>query len=125
MKTESIYRRTFKRRLPKQKRIIHLPGADEDRNKWIRCWNCGFRVKVDRDIGDPEHSGIQVTDAAIPANPPFGSGASPISVLENFDMVGLSLKNDKPDGTPETIIYTPRMAEAVRGCPLCGTSNLL
>lgn len=125
--TESIYRRPIRRRLPRQKKTIYLRGADEDRNKWIRCWNCGFIVNVDRDLGDPEHSGIQVSDAAIEANPPFGTGDvnNTLSILENFDMVGLSLKNDAPDGTATTTIYTPRISEAVRGCKFCGCCNLL
>lgn len=111
------------RQTPHRKRTIHLSGSFEDRGKWIRCWNCGFIVNVDRDLGDPEQPGVEITDAIVQAQTLEMGGTAPNCSMDNLDMVGTLIKQDA-SGTAITDYYTPRLAEVSRGCPFCGTNNL-
>lgn len=110
-------------RLPKRKRTIALPGSFEDSGKWVRCWNCGFIVNVDRDLGNQESAGNYETDFYFEAVSPAGSGESPIIVMDTLDQVGPCIVNGL-DGDPVTDYYTPRMPQVSKGCPLCGCANL-
>lgn len=118
----SRYTRYSTTRFPKQKRTIRLQGSFEDRNKWIRCWNCGFIVNTERDLGDPEHAGTYQTDVNVDSPNPMGSGTDPIITIEGLNTIGL-IENGK-DGEPITDYYTPRNPLVNRGCPFCGTNNL-
>lgn len=111
------------RQTPHRKRTIHLSGSFEDRGKWIRCWNCGFIVNVDRDLGDPEQSGVEITDAIVQAQTLEMGGTAPNCSMDNLDMVGILIKQDA-SGTAITDYYTPRLASGGRGCPFCSTNNL-
>ena len=111
------------RQTPHRKRTIHLSGSFEDRNKWIRCWNCGFIVNVDRDLGDPEQSGVEITDAIVQAQTLEMGGTAPNCSMDNLDMVGTLIKEDA-SGTAITDYYTPRLAQVSRNCPFCGCGNL-
>ena len=112
-----------KMRLPKRKRRIAVPGSFEDTGKYIRCWNCGFIINVDRDMGDPERTGNYETDMIVAAQSPVGSGDDIQLGLDTLSMVGVLLI-DGPDGNPVTDFYTPRIPQVARGCPLCGCTSL-
>ena len=68
---ESRYRKYYPRRLPKEKRQIPIFGstayisgqvAEDQSNKFYRCWNCGFLCNTSKDkLGDGV--GYYVTDA--------------------------------------------------------------
>ena len=52
----------------KFKRQMPYYGEGDDQGKWFRCWNCGFRCKVDRDsldTGDHGSGGVTVTSTVI------------------------------------------------------------
>jgi len=110
-------------RTPHRKRTIRVSGSFEDRNKYIRCWNCGFIVDTERDLGDSERSGNYETDAVVYAQPLNFGGTNPISSMDRLDTIGTIIKNG-PDGNPITDYYTPRLPEVAKGCPLCGCTNL-
>ena len=110
-------------RLPKKKRRIALPGSFEDSGKWVRCWNCGFIVNVDRDLGNPEKAGNFETVQILEAVSPVGSGNDPSIGLDVLDQVGTCVKNLSGDIAPDSY-YTPRVPQVSRGCPLCGCGNM-
>jgi hypothetical protein len=118
------YTTYHKTRLPKRKRTIRLKGSFEDKGKYIRCWNCGFIVDTDRDLGDPERSGCYQTDATVYAQTLGMGGSNVESTLDGLDMIGVLIQNDNT-GSPITSYYTPRLPEVSKGCPLCGCSNLI
>ena len=111
------------RKTPHRKKTIHLSGSFEDRNKWIRCWNCGFIVNTERDLGDPEQSGVLVTDAIVQAQTLCMGGSDPRGSIDTLNGVGTMILNDA-SGTAITDYYTPRLASAIRGCPFCGCTAL-
>jgi hypothetical protein len=101
-----------------------LRGSFEDNGKYIRCWNCGFIVNIDRDLGDAEHSGNYETDVSIQAQGLAMGGTNPVSIMEELDTIGTIIENGA-DGNPITDYYTPRLPEVSRGCPFCGCVNLM
>ena len=111
------------RKTPHRKRTIQMSGSFEDRNKWIRCWNCGFIVNTERDLGDPEQSGVLVTDAIVQAQTLCMGGSDPQCSMDTLNGVGTMIENDA-SSTAITDYYTPRLASAIRGCPFCGCTNL-
>ena len=103
------------RTLPKRQRRINLPGSFEDKNKYIRCWHCGFIVDVERDLSSPGSPGTYVTDMVVPA----AVGDSTILGMDTLTMIGVLVTDDwNPD------IYVRRIPHVGRGCPFCGTTNL-
>lgn len=120
---KGTYTTYHKTRLPKRKRTITLKGSFEDRNKYIRCWNCGFIVDTDRDMGDPERSGCYQTDAVVYAQTLAMGGSNVESVIDGLGIIGVSLRNDNAGDDIERY-YTPRKPEVSKGCPLCGCTNL-
>jgi hypothetical protein len=112
-----------KMRLPKKRRRIVLQGSFEDTNKHIRCWNCGFIVDTERDMGDPGRTGNYETDMVVSTQPRTGSGLDTNIYGDTLNMVGTLIANG-PDGNPVTDYYSPRIPQVSRGCPLCGVSNL-
>lgn len=109
-------------RTPKRARRISIPGSFEDKGKYLRCWNCGFIVDVDRDCGDSERSGNYETDFTIEAGPLKGSGSTPYMELDGLNMIGTMIING-PNGDPITDYYTPRLPQSSRGCKFCGVTN--
>lgn len=116
------YTNYSKTRLPRRRRSKQLSGSFEDHGKWIRCWNCGFIINLDRDLGDPERSGNYQTEVIIPSPSPAGSGTTPLSMFDSLSMIGNMIGLDNT-GSAITDYYTPRNSEVAKGCPLCGTNN--
>ena len=105
-----------------RKRTVTIPGSFEDSGKWLRCWNCGFPVNVDRDLGgSTDQSGNYETEVYLDAVSPAGSGDSPIIGMDTLGMVGPIIENGADD-EPITDYYTPRIPLVSHGCPLCGAS---
>jgi len=118
----SRYTNYSQRKTPHRKRRINVPGSFEDKNKYIRCWNCGFIVNTDRDLGDPERSGNYETDAVVNAQTLVMGGTNPDCSMDTLSMVGTLILNDAA-GDAITDYYTPRLAEVSKGCPFCGVSS--
>jgi hypothetical protein len=118
---QSRYIRTRQIRRTKRHHPVYVWGAEEEHNKFVRCWNCHNIVNLDyyRPTGDG--SGRVYTDAT-PVTYPVGSGD------ENIFHVEMSSSNNaqhdfcvlqSPDNYTE---YTPRNVEAASGCPFCGVN---
>jgi hypothetical protein len=116
------YTRYFKTRLPKRKKTIRVPGSFEDKNKYLRCWNCGFIVNTERDLGSSDRDGNYCEDFAVEGQAVSGNGVDPILGMETLDGVGIVLENGA-DGDPITDYYTPRVPKVSHGCPLCGVAS--
>jgi hypothetical protein len=117
-------------RLPRHKRSYRVWGAEEDRGRYLKCWNCGFLIDTTKTpVIVSESSGLRYSDAV---NPDENLGAefrqpitgTPTGYWDNPFQIGLAPLNG-PDGTPNTVFtYTLRTVESVAGCPFCGTTNL-
>jgi hypothetical protein len=99
-----------------------LRGSFEDSGKYARCYNCGFIVNLDRDVGDPERANLKITDAIVKAQTLEMGGTNPISTLETLNGVGVMLENNAA-GSAITDYYTPRLPTVNRGCPFCGAAR--
>jgi hypothetical protein len=103
-----------------------MEGAFDDRNKWVRCWNCSHIVSLDKIGGDPERSGnAYYMDKVIPSQSPVMSG-DPLnagimlrSLESTFVLVEL-----QADGITPVPTYKNTFTVALAGCPFCGTTNL-
>uniref|UniRef100_A0A6M3JL02 Uncharacterized protein n=1 Tax=viral metagenome TaxID=1070528 RepID=A0A6M3JL02_9ZZZZ len=116
------YTRYSQSTLPKRKRTVRVPGSFEDKNKYLRCWNCGFVVNTERDLGSSDRDGNYQEDFAVVGQSVTGSGDSIVLGMDTLDMVGIILKNGA-DGDPITEYYTPRVAKVSHGCALCGVTS--
>lgn len=110
--------------LPRHKRSRRVPGKGDDRNKYIRCWNCNFICDTAR-LALPDRSGIEVSYETIPNTEQFLLGDEK---RVQFSVVGshigeFVLRQTGPDGQPLPITR-PMIGSAVAGCPLCGCTNL-
>lgn len=123
MGTTSRFRKYFRTTLRKRKRKIKVWGVDEDTGKYIRCWNCGFIVNVDRDLGDPDRNGTVFSDVVMADLPPphregYDDQQYVTAMSDTLDMKSTLID------PAQDIQYTPRLSTVVRGCPLCGCTNL-
>jgi hypothetical protein len=99
-------------------------GAFEDRNRWYRCWNCGFEYDSTKVIGNQEHAGTYESIPCYPAETPRMSGDilnTVINSWSNLDIGNLSLLD--ASSSPVKITRTVK-AEVSSGCPFCGCGNL-
>ena len=56
------------RKMSVYKRTMPIRGEGEDKDKWFRCWNCGFPCNVERnslDTGEHGGSGVTTTTTTI------------------------------------------------------------
>jgi len=117
----SRFIKTIRWRLPRHKRSKRLFGAEEDRGRWLKCWNCGFLIDTNMGLGSGDESGIRVTDIPSPSiSPPINPSGSMICFFDHPFLAGVLLNED----VAEIITFVHRKAEAVAGCPFCGTTNL-
>jgi hypothetical protein len=117
------YTRYSKSKLPKRKRTIRVPGSFEERNKYVRCWNCGYIVNTERDLGSSDRDGNYSEDFPVYGVAVANSGNSPLLGLDTLNNIGIILQNGA-DATADTDYYTPRMPKVSHGCPFCGVTNL-
>ncbi len=110
------------RKTPPMRNKTMLRGSFEDSGKYARCYNCGFIVNLDRDVGDPERANLKITDAIVKAQTLEMGGTNPISTLETLNGVGVMLENNAA-GSAITDYYTPRLPAVNRGCPFCGAAR--
>ena len=123
MSTRSRYIRSSRNKLTKKIRSKEVLGSFEDANRWYRCWNCGFILDITITQTDGK-SGNVFTDFSFERDL-FESVSAKQLTIDSVSNGTILFANfpTQPDGTaiPE---YVPRKSQAVRGCPLCGTTNL-
>ena len=121
-------------RTPRHPRSKMLQGSFEDRNRWIRCWNCQSINDLDRLSGDPERAGNIYLDDIEPSTIPILQGDDPINgysialnlacTFDTLDQVG-TLMELSPDGvTPLPVTLREVKVETPSGCWLCGERDL-
>jgi hypothetical protein len=123
--SKSRFIRTTKWKLPRHRRSTRVEGAEEDRGRYIKCWNCGFLIDQNRGLSTGDGSGIQVSDFPTPTDRFDPDRSELLLCYWDSPFVIGEILHLGPDGLPDmTDVYTPRSAEAVGGCPFCGTKNL-
>ncbi len=117
----SRFRHSIRWRLPRHRRSYRVWGAEGDRGRYLKCWNCGFLIDTHRGLSTSDTSGNSYSQPAGNdiVSVDVTSGSSPIlpdTVYWDTPFeIGLILR----DGY---VIYS--IDTSVGACPLCGTSNL-
>jgi hypothetical protein len=96
-----------------------MKGSEEDKNKWYKCWNCGFPYDSSK-VSTGDRSNISHEDCYIPSET---EPENKILFIEKINMAGTLMLNGA-DGNPITDYYTPRKAVVTSGCAFCGCRNL-
>jgi hypothetical protein len=120
----SRYIRTQRTRLPRHQQSKRLPGSFEDKNRWIKCWNCGFVIDKDR-LTKSDQMAFSITDYPV-ENTEVRMSGDELNIFltqDGLDTVGTMIENG-PDGNPITDYYTPRICRPLNGCPFCNVVNL-
>ena len=123
----SRFRHPIRWRLPRHKRSYRIWGAEEDRGRYIKCWNCGFLIDTHRGLNVSDTNGNSYTQTvgsnnSIPIAPPDSVYVNEIQQYQGSFVVGSG--NDKVSigmMTP-AVIYS--IDTSVGACPMCGTTNL-
>lgn len=123
----SRFRHVVRWRLPRHKRSFRIWGAEEDRGRYIKCWNCGFLIDTHRGLSTSDTNGNSYTQTVgsnnnIPTTPSNKLYSHDIQDYQGSFVSGNG--NDKVSigmVTP-AVIYS--IDTAVGACPLCGTTNL-
>lgn len=117
-----------RRKIRGDKRTIPLKGYGEDRDKYFRCWHCGFVCDIDRDelAGDEASgSGVSHKDHEIASHGAEGDGEPrrAMSRLLGFSShrVGSVTLELDANSDPKAILHS--FVPTVIGCPFCGTLN--
>ena len=131
---QSRYGKYRQKRTPRHRRSKYLQGSFEDRNRWRRCWNCGFINDLNRLGGDPERAGNIYLDDIEPSTIPVMQGDDPLNgyytslnlacTIETLDQMG-TLMELGPDGvTPIPVDIREVKVETATGCAFCGETDL-
>lgn len=121
---QSRYGKYKQVKTPEHHRSVFIPASFEDRNKYFRCWNCGFIVNADR-VSVSDKNGNEYIDPVKVSQTSVLSGDEMLTVasLDSiFDQIGVAMKL-AADGT-NAKVYSVVFTDAPRGCPLCGCTNL-
>jgi hypothetical protein len=120
---QSRYGKYRQKKTPEHRRSRFLPASFEDRNKYFRCWNCGFINSSDR-IANQGKNGNEYLDTTRVSqySPLSGDDMTTIASLEEFDQIGVAMVAAS-DGTNASV-YSVSSVDTPRGCSFCGTTNL-
>jgi len=110
-----------------KKRSKAVRGSYEDSGKYYRCWNCSFPFNRSKIITG-KGSGVIHTDFINLEQNVVCSGDPNRVKLIASKQGGLGAVIVESVYTRDSQLpleyYTPREANAVGGCPMCGTKNL-
>jgi len=121
---QSRYGKYKQKKTPEHRRSVFLPASFEDRNKYFRCWNCGFINNSDR-LSSSDRSGNEYLDSTRVSQSSILSGDDMLTIasLDSiFDQIGVAMVAAS-DGT-DAEVYSNEKVETPRGCRFCGTTNL-
>ena len=124
----TVYTRAHKRKLIKRSRTLPVYGEGADKDKYFRCWNCGWICNVDRDeLGDSdssagdEHTDYHETHHCSTYDAP--SDASRYATLGgDTGHYQVAQNIVTPDGEAELVRHK-YTSDISRGCPFCGSTN--
>jgi len=86
-------------KLPRHRRSVKLPGAEEDSGRYLKCWHCGFLI--DTQLGLVKIDGHGNSYSQPGTNDTITTNLESSHTYEAYNI--------------DTAIGT---------CPLCGTANL-
>lgn len=123
----SRFRHPIRWRLPRHRRSFRIWGAETDRGRYIKCWNCGFLIDTHAGLNTSDTSGNSYTQPSgtnnnIPTTPTYPIYGHDIQDYQGSFAVAAG--NDKISIgliTPG-VIYS--IDTSIGACPLCGTTNL-
>ena len=121
---QSRYGKYRQKKTPEHRRSRFLPASFEDRNKYFRCWNCGFINNSDK-ISSSDRDGNEYLDPIRVSQNSVLSGDDMLTIasLDSvFDQIGVAMVTAS-DGTNANV-YSPSKVETPRGCTFCGCANL-
>lgn len=123
----SKFRHPVRWRLPRHRRSFRIWGAEEDRGRYIKCWNCGFLIDTHRGLNTSDTNGNSYTQTVgsnnnIETAPPDVVQAHNIQYYQGSFAAGSG--NDKVSIGAVTPYIVYSIDTAVGACPLCGTTNL-
>jgi hypothetical protein len=131
---QSRYGKYRQRRTPRHTRSKRLQGSFEDRNRWIRCWNCQSINDLNRLSGDPERAGNIYLDDIEPSTVPILQGDDQVNgystalnlacTIETLDQIGTLMELSSDGVTPVPVTLREVIAETPRGCFFCGECDL-
>ena len=124
----SRFRHPIRWRLPRHRRSFRLGGAEEDRGRYLKCWNCGFLVDTHRGLGTSDTNGNSYTQTSGTNNStPRPETDYPLYSHEIQEYQG-TYDQDHGNDRVSIGMLTPAVIysidTSVGSCPLCGTTNL-
>jgi len=100
--SKSRFSQIIRWKLPRHRRSVRLPGAEEDTGRYLKCWNCGFLIDTKLGLsGGDGHGNSYSQPGGDDANDTIST-----SIVEDYEYEAYNI---------DTAIGT---------CPLCGTANL-
>ena len=106
------------------KRSRVVPGSFENRNRYFKCWNCGFVYDRNQVTTGLDNESRYQTEGVYYGFPALsGDPLSVQMIWESPFQIGTMMELGPDEVTPKTIVAT-RQHHAGPGCPLCGTTNL-
>jgi hypothetical protein len=121
---QSRYGKYRQKKTPEHRRSRFFPASFEDRNKYFRCWNCGFIVNYDK-VSSSEKDGNEYLDPIRVSKSSVLSGDDMLTVASLdlvFDQIGVAMVAASDGSNAE--VYSVSSVDTPRGCPFCGTNNL-
>jgi hypothetical protein len=109
--------------VPRQKRTIQLYGEDDYRERFYRCWNCGFINDRNRAmVADTFQGGDgSMVEEYGTAPSPYGMGAV-AATLTIDTLPSMTLMAVDANGNIVGL-DTPRYVNITGGCAFCGCMN--
>lgn len=95
----SRFAKIMRWKLPRHRRSVRLPGAEEDTGRYLKCWNCGFLIDTKLGLVGGEGHGNNYSQ-------PGTNDTITTSLVTGYTYEAYDI---------DTAIGT---------CPLCGTANL-
>ena len=101
-----------------------VPGSFENRNRYYRCWNCGFVFDRNQVTTGLDSESRYQTEGVYTGFPVLSGDPLSVQIVWERPVEKGTMMELGPDGvTPKTLVAI-RIHHAGPGCPACGTTNL-
>jgi hypothetical protein len=125
----SRFSHPVKWKLPRHRRSTKLWGAESDRGRYLKCWNCGFLVDTQKGLSSSESNGNSYSQTAgtnnsIPTTPTSPLYGHTIQDYQGSFDESAAPGNDKVSIGAITTFVLYSIDTSIGACPLCGTTNL-
>lgn len=125
---QSRYGKYQRTKLRRHLRSRVSQGSFEDRNKWYKCWYCGYEFDITKINGNSEFGGEYQLMQTDTSSPDSLSTLTSISTLDTpyntFISIGPSGITSDDVNKSTYLTHTPiYQAMVSSGCPSCGCGN--